>query len=178
MTNPVNIILNNKKLKAFLLKSAIRQRYPLSPLLFNRVLKSFVCAHMHAPSCLTLCGPMGCNPPGSSVHGIFQGRILERVAISFSKVSSQLRNGTCVSCIGRRILYHWLTCKVEKYQWLQVNIKNGKLGRTCHIWRNERNSVQYDWSSEHLMALGGLGTEEIKWWELRVDMLAGNWVTR
>ena len=36
-------------------------------------------------SCLTLCDPMDCTPPGSSVHGIFQARILECVAISFSR---------------------------------------------------------------------------------------------
>ena len=37
-----------------------------------------------AQLCLTLCNPMDCSPPGSSVHGIFQARILEWVAISFS----------------------------------------------------------------------------------------------
>ena len=44
------------------------------------------------------------------VHGIFQARILERVAISYSRGSSRLRDRTrvsCVSCISRRILYHW-----------------------------------------------------------------------
>ena len=39
--------------------------------------------------CLTLCDPMDCSPPGSSVHGIFQARILECVAISSSRRSSQ-----------------------------------------------------------------------------------------
>ena len=39
-------------------------------------------------SCLTLCDPMDCSPPGSSVHGILQTRILEWVAIPFSKGSS------------------------------------------------------------------------------------------
>ena len=39
-------------------------------------------------SCLTLCDPMDCSPPGSSVHGIPQARILEWVAISFSRGSS------------------------------------------------------------------------------------------
>ena len=39
-------------------------------------------------SCLTLCDPMFCIPPGSSVHGIFQARVLERIAISFSRRSS------------------------------------------------------------------------------------------
>ena len=38
--------------------------------------------------CLTLCNPMDCSPPGSSVHGIFQARVLEWVAISFSRGSS------------------------------------------------------------------------------------------
>ena len=37
-----------------------------------------------APSCLTLCDPMDCSPPGSSIHGIFQARILEWGAIAFS----------------------------------------------------------------------------------------------
>ena len=54
---------------------------------------------------------MGCSPPGSSVHGIFQARILEWVAISFSRVSSRPRNQTCITCIGRQILYHGDTSK-------------------------------------------------------------------
>ena len=37
-----------------------------------------------AQSCLTLCDPMECSPPGSSIHGIFQARVLEWVAIAFS----------------------------------------------------------------------------------------------
>ena len=52
-----------------------------------------------AQSCLTLCDPMDCSPPGSSVHEIFQARILEWIAISFSKVSSRPRDGTHVSCV-------------------------------------------------------------------------------
>ena len=47
---------------------------------------------------LTLCDPMDCSPPGSSVHGILQARILEQVAISFSRGSSQARDGTRFSC--------------------------------------------------------------------------------
>ena len=52
---------------------------------------------------------MDCSPPGSSVHGIFPVRILEWVTISFSRASSRPRDQThisCVSCIGRLILYH------------------------------------------------------------------------
>ena len=43
-------------------------------------------------SCSTLCDPVDCGPPGSSVHGILQARILEWVAISFSRGSSQPRD--------------------------------------------------------------------------------------
>jgi len=52
---------------------------------------------------------MDCSPLGSSVHGICQARILEWVANSFSRGSSQPRDWTHVSCIGRQILYHWAT---------------------------------------------------------------------
>ena len=52
-------------------------------------------------SCLTLCESMGFNPPGSSVSGILQARILECVAISSSRGSSQPMDQTSVSCIGR-----------------------------------------------------------------------------
>ena len=67
---------------------------------------------MHAQSCLTLCNSMNCSSPDSSVHGISQARILEWVAISFSRGSSWTRDWTClssVSWIDRRILYHWPT---------------------------------------------------------------------
>ena len=50
-------------------------------------------------SCPTHCSPMDCSLPGSSVHGILQARILEWVAISFSRGSSQPRDWTWVSCI-------------------------------------------------------------------------------
>ena len=61
---------------------------------------------------LTLCDFMDCSPPSSSVHEILQARILEWVAISSSKASSQLRNWTHVSSIsynGKQILYHSAT---------------------------------------------------------------------
>ena len=67
-----------------------------------------------ARSCLTLCIPVDSSPPGSSVHEIFQARILERVATSFSRGSFWSRDWTrvsCVSCVGRWILYHCTTWK-------------------------------------------------------------------
>ena len=72
------------------------------------------CAHMWARDQSTLWDPVDYSPPGSSVHGIFQTRILEWVAISFSRGSSQLRDRTwvsCVSCTGRQILCH---CTMRK----------------------------------------------------------------
>ena len=60
-------------------------------------------------SCPTLCDPVDCSSPGSSVHGIFQARILEKVAMPSSRGSYRLRDQTlifCVSCIGRQAIYH------------------------------------------------------------------------
>ena len=75
-----------------------------------------VCVHARvhsvARSCLILCDSVDYNPPGSSVCRISQARILEWVAISFSPESSQSRDRTWVSCIGRQILYHWATWEV------------------------------------------------------------------
>ena len=60
-------------------------------------------------SCPTLCDPMDCSPPGSSVHDVIQSRILEWVAMSFSRGSSQQRDWSLilyVFFIGRRVFYH------------------------------------------------------------------------
>ena len=53
-----------------------------------------------AQSCLTLYDPVSCSPPGSTVKGIVQARILERVAFPFSRASSRPRDGTRVSGIA------------------------------------------------------------------------------
>ena len=56
------------------------------------------------------CSPVDCSLPGSFVHEIFQARILEWGTVSYSRGSSQSRDGTrvsVVSCIVRQILYHW-----------------------------------------------------------------------
>ena len=62
-----------------------------------------------AQSCLTLCDSMGYSLPGSSVHGTSQARVLEWVAISFSRGSSQPRDWTPVSCIADRHFTAWAT---------------------------------------------------------------------
>ena len=63
-------------------------------------------------SYLTLCNPMDCTPPGSSIHGIFQARILEWIAISFSRRSSQPRDWIQVSHIVGRHFTIWATREV------------------------------------------------------------------
>ena len=62
-----------------------------------------------AQSSPSLCDPMDCSPPCSSVHGILQARILEWVAISFSRGSSWPRDGTQVSCIVVICFNLWAT---------------------------------------------------------------------
>ena len=89
------------------------------------------CVCLVARCCLTLCNPMDCNLPGSSVHGVFQARILEWVAILFSRGFSWPRDRTHVSCfaggffttsatrepqmVGNDIIY-W-----EEKIWMNVN---------------------------------------------------------
>ena len=77
-------------------------------------------------SCLTLCDPLDDSPPGSSVHEIFQARILEWIVISFSRDSSQLRNQNCVSCIAGRVFTYW---GIGKPDWFIYILKYG-----CESW--------------------------------------------
>ena len=86
------------------------------------------CRCLVAQSCLTLCHPMGCSPPGSSVHGILQARILEGVAMFSSKRFSQPKYRTwiaCISCTAGGFFYHWAMGKAWNLRgvymlWYQV----------------------------------------------------------
>ena len=71
----------------------------MQPLLLFLATKSFLTLQPHELY----------SPPGSSVHGMFQARILEWVAVSFSRGSSWPRDWTCISCTGSPILYCWAT---------------------------------------------------------------------
>ena len=76
--------------------------------MWKSIAKIYLCSV--SQQCLTLCDPLDCSLPGSSVHGIFQARILEWVAISFSRGSSQPRDWThvsCISCIAGGFFTHW-----------------------------------------------------------------------
>ena len=101
-----------------------------------------VCVYVHTYACVlshsvmpSLCDPMDSSPPGSSVHGIVQARILEWVAISFSRGSSWPRVLTCVSCvfcIDRWTLYHWTTGEAQDTLITQVTkplLSRGEVSR-------------------------------------------------
>ena len=96
------------------------------------------CVRSFTKSCPTLCDPVDCSPPGSSVHGIFQTRILEWVAISFFRGFSQSRDQTCVSwvsCVGRQILYHWATQK--------PNLECTQCSISCLCWNSVLSLYPY-----------------------------------
>ena len=78
-----------------------------------KYMRAYMCVCIHVcvsvQSCLTLCCSTDCSPPGSTVHGTSQTRILEWVAIFYSRGSSWPRDWTpvsCVYCTSRWIIYH------------------------------------------------------------------------
>ena len=78
----------------------------------SKAILVIMCVSAQLQSCPTFWDSVDCKPSGSSVHGIFQARILECVAISYFRRSSWPRNWTsvsCIFCIGRWILYHRAT---------------------------------------------------------------------
>jgi len=78
-------------------------------------LKNVTCNHAKTfQLCLTLWNPMDCSLPGSSVLGILQAKILKWVAMLSSRVYSQPRDWTCISYIGRWVLYHWVIREAPK----------------------------------------------------------------
>ena len=78
---------------------------------------------------------MDCSPPGSSIHGILQGRILEWVAISFSRGSSQPRDRTQVSCIAGRRFNLWATREVQKFINLLLIPLYNTIPTRCQIFK-------------------------------------------
>ena len=102
-----SLILKIKKAYLTSCFSPDLQHYKLFSYLLRKEFILFwgrACCFLVAQLCLTLCNPMDYGPPGSSM-GILQARILEWVVISFSRGSSWPRDGTSVSCIGKRIFF-------------------------------------------------------------------------
>ena len=90
----------------------------------------------------SFCNPMGCSLPRSSIHGISQARILEQVAISFSRGASWLRDQTHVDCIGRQILYHWDNREVQLILYLAQNP-----GKIAFIDRSRKRGLYADYEN-------------------------------
>ena len=76
--------------------------------------------------CLTLSDPMDCSPAGSSVHAIFQARILECVTIPFSRGPSRPRDHTWVSCIASRFFTMWATREAQSMRIAVIKKKKKK----------------------------------------------------
>ena len=86
------------------------------------ILTPLMCV-LAALSCLILCDPLDCSPPGSSIHGILQARVLECIAFFFSRGSSWPRNQTSLSWIYSRIKIRSLIVIFECHsQWLVLNL--------------------------------------------------------
>ena len=98
-----------------------------------------------AQSYLTLCDPMDSSPPGSSVHGIFQERILEPIAISYFRRSSQPRVWiclSCISCIGRQILYQLCHLGNQIIIYSFISRTEQCLETTQHSWHARQGAAE------------------------------------
>ena len=93
------------------------------------------------------CDPMDCSPPSSSVHGILQARIMEWVAISFSRGSSWPRSRTQVSCIAGRFFTNWAMREAPHTVWFQL-----KFWKMNH---NNRDRMNIAWKWGRLEGVGG-----------------------
>ena len=100
-------------------------------------------------SCPTLCDPVNCSLPGSSVHGILQARILQRVAISFSRGSSRSRDRTRVSRIAGRCFNLWATREAHI-----IHVKNIIWYLSFSVWLTSLNIIISRSRSIHITANG------------------------
>ena len=121
-----------------------------------------------AQSYPTLCNPVGCSPPGSSVHGILQARILERIAIPFSRGSPRPRDWTQLSWIAGRFLTIWATREVSNYYYLlfvvlwliiSLSLQGGNWGLSSFQARLLTSTVYIMFSSPSELAHSSLGLD-------------------
>ena len=95
-------------------------------------------------SCPALCDPMDCSPPGYSVHGILQARILERITILFSRGSSPPRDRTWVSRTAGGFFTIWATRETTRIlEWVAILFSRG-------------SSKPRDWTRCHLLQTDSL----------------------
>ena len=122
----------------------------------NEVKRSEVKWSEFAQSCPTLCDPMECSLPGFSVHGIFKAIVLEWIAISFSRGSSQPRDWTQVSRIVDRCFTVWATREVP-----------GK--------KRKRDLLNRFWGRILQVSYRGLFIQQIYLWTLSRRIGGGCW---
>ena len=92
--------------------------------IFKRNILMLVKVKVKSLSHIRLCDSMDCSPPGFSIHGVFQARVLEWVAISFSRESAPPRDQIQVSCIAGRCFTLWATREAAntRARWMQIGI--------------------------------------------------------
>ena len=93
-----------------------------------------------AQLCPTLCKPMDCSLPGSSVHGILQARILEWAAIPFSRGSSQPKDWTQVSWTANGSFTIWTTTEAQNTGWGVAHPTTAQSNRAKGRWRGHRTT--------------------------------------
>ena len=100
----------------------------------------YICCYLVTKSCLTLCDPVDCSPPGFSIHGISQARILEWIASSFWDLPGDLPNPgiePVAPALAGRFLYCWATREapmVLKNKWKQARKKWWGLISESFLW--------------------------------------------
>ena len=131
-------------LQAFQMETVVtpKRRFHLCRYDDRKTLLYCSCSCSVTQSCPTLCNPKNYNRPGSSVHGISQARILEQVAMSSSRASSQPRDWThvsCTSCIGSWIFFFFkplshLGHPVLSWEHKLVQYFQNRISRYAKIW--------------------------------------------
>ena len=110
--------------------------------------------------------PMDCTSPSFSLHGISQARILEWIAISFSRGSSPPRDWTHISCIGRQILYHWATWKAYSYKQegvIRSHWEGKGGGSSCaYLVTEQRSKLERTRNSKVLSWVGSCPVQEVR----------------
>ena len=104
---------------------------------------------------------MGYNQPDSSAHGISQERTLKWVGIYFSRESSRPRDQTCVSCIDRQILYHWVTRETQIYTSRVIKVAGTKLCTVCHS--KTQSNLNVLWEETILQTMVWVCTIGVLW---------------
>ena len=125
-----------------------------------------------AQLCLIRCDPMDCSPPGSSVGGILQARILEWVVIPFSGGSSRPGDGTWVCCIVGRFFTVWATRGAPFCPRSLINMDTNILKLYCELGQpqSQRQTASWGWwlpfpekLPPALRALAGAGSTQWPW---------------